>query len=111
MSTKPFRDRAKAFVTSIVNQRMFLVRTSNKHKMWHTDEMRLICENIRNNMPLLQSDHSVAGYLVRNCEKIYSIIPKNDRFKFSEREKQFRLLLSESKEIVQQFSHPQNLVR
>jgi hypothetical protein len=108
MKSQPFNQRAKAFIQSVVKQRLHLIRTDTK-RYFLNESLRVSAELVRNNIPFMVSDQAVASYLVRNSDRIFSLIPRNAKFKFSKRESEFRQLLSEAREITQM--NPQNLVK
>lgn len=105
---KSFRDRSKQFIISAINQRMHMLR-SGANPTINTDDMRRICEILRNDIILKQSDNSMANFFIRNADRILSIIPKKGNFMFSARNKEYRLLLSQAREIITNHT-PQNIL-
>lgn len=68
---KPFRDRAKETLTSVINQRIFLIET-NKSKNFITWDQ---CKALKQSISILRSDRQFAAYLLKHDDFFIHIIP------------------------------------
>ena len=95
---KPFNERARRYLTKIVNMRLLLIRTDrSQHKSFLLTKM----EQMKMDISTLQSDHAFAQYIQSHIDTIQMAIPKQSiRYNCAKLEREFRALIDEANEIV-----------